>query len=196
MLFKILNSEGRACNGGDLAWTLPTQDDEGTWTPGDWHEIDGDPICCNRGFHLIRARKLFAWVPKSTGDRLNRRIFVAEGGGIACCQKDKAAFKCARLMCEVTLGWPLLPMYPEARAALAMVTADKADLSWADLGGADLGGAYLSGADLSGAYLSGAYLRGAYLRGADLGGAYRPLDPPAGWVVGPGGFLGPVKGKR
>lgn len=47
----------------------------------------------------------------------------------------------------------------------------------------------LARADLAGANLAGANLVGADLAGANLGGAYRPSDPPAGWVPDVYGYL-------
>ena len=64
-----------------------------------------------------------------------------------------------------------------------------ADLRWADLRWADLHGANLHGADLRWADLRWADLRWADLRGADLHGAWRPTDPPAGWVPDASGYL-------
>ena len=64
-----------------------------------------------------------------------------------------------------------------------------ADLSRANLSRADLYGANLSRADLSGANLSRANLSGANLSGAILYGAYRPTNPPSGWMVDTNGRL-------
>ena len=50
-------------------------------------------------------------------------------------------------------------------------------------------GANLGGANLYGANLGGADLGGANLGGANLRGAYRPTDPPAGWVSDAYGYL-------
>ena len=52
-----------------------------------------------------------------------------------------------------------------------------------------LEGANLEGANLRGANLVDAYLVDAYLDGANLRGAYRPSDPPAGWVPDSYGYL-------
>lgn len=32
--FKVLDENGCSCHGGDAEWSLPTQNDDGTWTPG------------------------------------------------------------------------------------------------------------------------------------------------------------------
>jgi len=33
-------------------WSLPTKNDDGTWTPGAWHEVEGDVVLCYNGLHL------------------------------------------------------------------------------------------------------------------------------------------------
>jgi hypothetical protein len=50
-LYKVL-VDGRSCHGGRLVWSLPTRNDDGTWTPGAWHEVDGDLALCRNGLHL------------------------------------------------------------------------------------------------------------------------------------------------
>jgi len=140
-LFKILDNEGKSCNGGSLQWSLPTKGDDGEWTPGEWHKMLGPIARCSVGFHLVPARNVFAWL----GSR-DRRIFLAEGDGACDVDSGKAAFTHARLLVEITSDWPLLPMYPVLRAALWAVRAIP------DLSGADLLGANLLGADLSRAY--------------------------------------------
>jgi len=43
---------GRSCHGGDLDYSLPTQSEDGEWTPGDWHEVDGEIRVCTNGLHI------------------------------------------------------------------------------------------------------------------------------------------------
>jgi hypothetical protein len=35
-LYKTLDANGRSCNGGSSQWSLPTQNDDGTWTAGEY----------------------------------------------------------------------------------------------------------------------------------------------------------------
>ena len=49
--YKVLQS-GKSCHGGALAWSLPTQNDDGSWTPGEWHEVTGKVAVCSNGLHL------------------------------------------------------------------------------------------------------------------------------------------------
>jgi hypothetical protein len=44
--YKVLVN-GKSCHGGNLTWSLPT--DNG---PGDWHSVDGKIVICERGLHV------------------------------------------------------------------------------------------------------------------------------------------------
>lgn len=46
ILYKII-ANGKSCHGGDHEWSLPSNDG-----PGEWHEVDGDLVQCQNGFHL------------------------------------------------------------------------------------------------------------------------------------------------
>jgi len=50
-LYKVLIG-GASAHGGAMTWSLPTQGDDGTWTPGAWHEVDGPLVLCENGLHL------------------------------------------------------------------------------------------------------------------------------------------------
>ena len=70
MLYKVLDGN-KSCNGGDYEWSLPTKNDDGTWTPGDWTEpIEGDLVACEHGYHLADKSQLVQW--------LGRDIYAAE----------------------------------------------------------------------------------------------------------------------
>jgi hypothetical protein len=62
MLFKVLDAEGRSCNGGDLQWSLPTQNADGAWKPGDWMpEVTGDLVPCENGYHAAQDAQVLKW---------------------------------------------------------------------------------------------------------------------------------------
>jgi len=62
MLFKVLDAEGRSCNGGNLQWSLPTQNADGTWIPGDWMpEVTGDLVPCSNGYHVAQDGQVLEW---------------------------------------------------------------------------------------------------------------------------------------
>ena len=44
--YKVL-VDGKSCHGGDLIWSLPTETE-----PGDWQEVSGTLILCERGLHV------------------------------------------------------------------------------------------------------------------------------------------------
>lgn len=62
MLFKVLDANGRSCNGGDLQWSLPVQNEDGTWTPGEWMPvIVNDLVPCVNGYHLAKDAQVLEW---------------------------------------------------------------------------------------------------------------------------------------
>ena len=57
---KILRPDGRSQNGGDLRWSLPSLNEDGTWTPGEWHEVEGSVVPCARGLHAVALEQRYA----------------------------------------------------------------------------------------------------------------------------------------
>ena len=94
-LYKVLDSEGRSCNGGNAAWDLPTKNKDGSWTAGAWMpKIEGDLELCSNGYHLCREDDLPFWL----GDT----IYEAEYRGEIVEDDEKVVVKEARLIkkCE------------------------------------------------------------------------------------------------
>jgi hypothetical protein len=50
-MYKVLQN-GASCHGGQLTWSLPTQNEDGSWTPGEWMRVDGTLIICQNALHL------------------------------------------------------------------------------------------------------------------------------------------------
>ena len=94
-LYKVLDKDGYSCHGGEAKWSLPTQNEDGTWTPGDWmDDIHGELEICDNGYHVIKFDQLIYW--------LNARIFeVAVDGEIIECDDKSICRKC-RLVRELT----------------------------------------------------------------------------------------------
>ena len=95
VFYKVLNSEGYSCHGGSLKWSLPTKNDDGSWTPGEWMpELVGPLVECKNGYHLVTLEQLPGW--------LNERIFVAEVAGeiIKSSDKEKWVARKVRLVSE------------------------------------------------------------------------------------------------
>lgn len=44
--YKVL-VDGKSCHGGDLIWSLPTENN-----PGDWQSVDGKIVLCSNGLHV------------------------------------------------------------------------------------------------------------------------------------------------
>ena len=99
MLFKVLR-DGASFHGGDHLWSLPTQQPDGTWAPGDWAAIEGGAvIACSRGFHLT-SKPAEWWANGATA-------FIAEGRGdsdLSQMHEDdgKVAYREARLLRPAT----------------------------------------------------------------------------------------------
>jgi hypothetical protein len=97
LLFKVLNDNGTCCNGGTGKWHLPTKNDDGTWTPGEWMPaVEGDLEPCENGYHLCREQDLLKW--------LGPAIFAAEYRGEAVEAEDKIVVREARLLRRLE-GW-------------------------------------------------------------------------------------------
>ena len=93
-LYKVLDSENHSTHGGSLTWSVPTRKDDGTFTPGEWHEVAGEVRACERGLHL--TNNPMHW-PK-----IGMRVYEAEGDGASDTDggnyRHKIAFQRARLI--------------------------------------------------------------------------------------------------
>jgi len=212
MLFKVLDKNGNACHGGSGKWPLPKRG-----KPGEWLQVEGELSCCFNGLHLT-SDPLRWWKPGARlfvaeadplelhGDNSDKaafrrvhlidevtrtwpllvmfprlRLFLLASGKLA---KSRADLIGADLS-GANLSWANL-----SRANLSRADLIGADLSGANLSWANLSGANLSRANLSRANLSGANLSWANLSRANLSRAYRPNNPPDGWIVDKNGRLG------
>ncbi len=95
-LYKVLRN-GQSCDGGTHVWSLPTQGADGTWTPGDWHELPASVRVetCRSGYHLTTDPR--AWW------RAGRTVYLAESDGErGAPQEDKIACRQVRLLRPVT----------------------------------------------------------------------------------------------
>jgi hypothetical protein len=90
--YKVTGKNGESLHGGDLTWSLPTEEN-GVWTPGAWAEVEGEIVVCSNGLHLTTE--------PSKWYRTGCRLFVAEGEGDCDAEEDKIAFRRARLLREV-----------------------------------------------------------------------------------------------
>jgi hypothetical protein len=94
--YKVLK-DGRSCHGGDLAWSLPRVVPEtGEIVPGDWHEVAGQLVLCERGLHLTTA-PYKAWYCQGA------TVYEAEARDIAAWDRTdgKCVCRAARLLAEV-----------------------------------------------------------------------------------------------
>ena len=95
--FKVLDENGCSCHGGDAEWSLPTQNDDGTWSPGEWMPpVDGELEPCANGYHVVTLEQLLDW--------LGERIFEVEPGDEIVHEDNKSVTRTCRLTRECT-GW-------------------------------------------------------------------------------------------
>jgi hypothetical protein len=74
-LYKVLDGEGRSCNGGDASWSLPKKREDGTWQPGEWMDgIEGELVPCGNGYHLCRPKDLIYWL----GEKIHEAEYEGE----------------------------------------------------------------------------------------------------------------------
>jgi hypothetical protein len=91
--FKVLTADNRSANGGDisLVWSLAAQNEDGTWTPGEWMPgVSGNLVLCKNGYHLTDEEHLFDW--------LNASIYEAEPFKEMLVGDDKVVCRSVRLL--------------------------------------------------------------------------------------------------
>ena len=91
--FKVLDADNHSCNGGstDLIWSLPVENPDGTWTPGEWMpEVQGDLTLCANGYHVTDIDHLLDW--------LNATIYEAEPSKEMLKGDDKVVCRSVRLL--------------------------------------------------------------------------------------------------
>lgn len=100
-LYKVLRN-GLSWHGGTFAWSLPTKNDDGTWKPGDWHEVEGTIELCRHGLHLTDSP--MQWYGEGA------TIYAVEAEGVVGLDKIESApdrkvvARRVRLMREVPPG--------------------------------------------------------------------------------------------
>ena len=89
--YKYLSTDGTAFHGGNGRWSLPTQNDDGTWDPGDWMPpVEGPIVPCINGYHLCQSNDLLDWFAPA--------LYIAEGRGDSVRDGNKTVFREARLL--------------------------------------------------------------------------------------------------
>jgi hypothetical protein len=93
MFYKFLTAAGRGPY-SRFAWPLPTQNLDGSWTPGAWVTAEGPLVVCANGIHLCREGDLLEW--------LQARLFEIEGDGVELIEANhKVVVRRARLVREI-----------------------------------------------------------------------------------------------
>ena len=96
MYYKVLNEDGSCHHGGNGRWSLPTKNDDGTWTPGEWMPKIERLELCDSGYHVVSIEQLAQW--------LGPAIFDVQVRGEHLDAEDKSCWQEARLL-RCYEGW-------------------------------------------------------------------------------------------
>lgn len=95
MLYKVLDLNGRSYGGDNMQWSLPTHNDDGTWTPGAWAlPIEGKLAPWANGYHGARDTQVLKL--------LGPRLFEMEYRGEVNQRDDVIVCRETRLLREFT----------------------------------------------------------------------------------------------
>lgn len=95
LLFKMVHADGRAPFVAGYVWSLPCQNKDGSWRPGDWHEHDGAELRIGHGLHLTPYPHIYA--------RCDLHCYVAEATEVAAEHgSDQVVARRARLLRPAT----------------------------------------------------------------------------------------------
>lgn len=93
--YKSLNTSGYSMY-QNTQWPLPTQNDDGSWTPGRWTpQKKMPPKLCAHGWHVMPADGILDW--------LHSTLYAAQVRGEGVIGKNKAAYQSARLLYPLTV---------------------------------------------------------------------------------------------
>lgn len=94
--FTVLDEDGTSLHGGyTIAWSLPTRNDDGTWTPGNWMpRVEGELSLYGDGYKVGTLDQIINW--------LGPRIFEVEVGNEIIHDKKKSIVRTCRLLREYT----------------------------------------------------------------------------------------------
>lgn len=65
-LYKVLKEGGRAPFRDNYEWKLPTENPDGTWTPGEWMEAGGLIQPCSNGLHSFSGTQSKRWMEQGS----------------------------------------------------------------------------------------------------------------------------------
>lgn len=97
MWFKFLDKDGLSPI-AKASWPLPSKNEDGTWTYGEWTKVRKQIQLCLRGWHLARESGLYEWA--------NEQLYIAEPNPAFMVMdwhigKRKSVFHSARLLRRV-----------------------------------------------------------------------------------------------
>jgi hypothetical protein len=84
LAIKALTTTGHAPIHGDAAYSLPTQNADGSWTPGEWHRVGPGAIEYRaHGVHVCQPAQFRYWASllRRVRPGLRTRVWVVECRG-------------------------------------------------------------------------------------------------------------------
>ena len=92
MYYKFLR-EGGVGVYSDVQWSLPTKNDDGTWTPGEWMPVVEKLELCESGYHVCTLEQSPMWA--------HSEMYEVEVRGESLDGNDKSCHQQARLLRRV-----------------------------------------------------------------------------------------------
>ena len=116
MYYKFLKAGGKGPY-SNFVWPLPTKNPDGSWTPGDWVEVQGDLTACRNGLHLCRKKDVIA------GCWWQELLYAAEIGSEEMIESEsKVVVRKARLLRQLE-WWDIEnPVWPLDYTLIASAT--------------------------------------------------------------------------
>ena len=123
MLLKVTAEDGGSFHGGSGRWPLPTRNEDGTWTPGEWRDLDAGRakpralVACEYGLHVFEPKNIIRWIGPA--------LWIAEVEGETLDNGDKVVARKARLVRPVEHWIPALRTWALDSANHACDDAEK-----------------------------------------------------------------------
>lgn len=97
---KALTTTGHSPIHGDMEWSLPTQQADGSWLPGEWQAVSGPVEYRGNGLHVAMPSQLRYWqqLTRRVRPGLRTRVWVVEYRGQTSIGANGFACRAVRLL--------------------------------------------------------------------------------------------------
>jgi hypothetical protein len=87
-LYKFTADGGRSPYVDDYRYSLPTKNEDGSWTPGDWMPaVGGELELCGNGYHACKPEQLLEWCANPELYAVEVRGDIVEGDDKICARQ-------------------------------------------------------------------------------------------------------------